>query len=231
MGDESSSTDGCRHCRPSAYQLFAKQMEVLDSPAGLLTAAVAMSMHELPEADPQEINRQLQKFADRVRQRTRSGEPEALLAHMHEVLFEEEGLRGADAEQYYDPRNSYLSAVLSERRGIPISLSLIYANVAGRLDLSVAGINAPAHFLVRVQSEGSPMYVDPYFGGRSMSRAEAAERIRHIVPGAGPQASYMLSEATHRQWIARMLNNLAAIFHQAGRANDIEAMMELRALL
>lgn len=219
-------------CRPRAYELFAAQLPGIESPRALLTAAVALAMHEIPDADPAQVDAHLQRYADRVRLHVRRHHDEALLAHLHALLFEEEGFRGNN-DDYYNTANSYIPLVLSSKRGIPISLSLIYCDVADRLGLKVSGINAPNHFLVSVVVDGSTMLVDPYFEGRTMSRSEAAQRMRQIVPdiSTDTQANELLQPATHRQWLTRMLGNLMAIHHRAGRSRDLAAMAELRNLL
>ncbi len=78
--------------------------------------------------------------------RVSSGNPKALIARLHQVLFDERGFTG-NADDYYAPENSYLPCVLESRRGIPVTLSLIYKSVAQRVGLSARGINTPAHFL------------------------------------------------------------------------------------
>ena len=132
------------HCRPCAFECFARQLPAIDSCCGrgLLEAALAISMHELGEVDVHSIDRQLQQFADDVQQRVphlvdqlRSGQPanpEPVLAHLHTVLFDEQQFRG-NIDDYYNPHNSYIPTVLQTRRGIPITLTLIYKNVAERL--------------------------------------------------------------------------------------------------
>jgi regulator of sirC expression with transglutaminase-like and TPR domain len=220
------------HCRPAAYALFAAQVPVLDSGQGLLRAAVAMSMHELHEVDLHAIEASLDHLAQAVRCRIKSHQPQAILAHTHDVLFEEEGFAGNTAD-YYNPANSYVPAVLRTRRGLPITLTLVYKCVLERLGMRVRGINAPGHFLAGVEGgDGTAMLlIDPFSSGQALSRDEALERAESVVGVAVPRTDEFLAPATHRQWLARMLYNLQHLFAQNGRAGDLAAMLELSALL
>lgn len=228
------------YCRPDAYELFQSQLGNLDAPSGLLAAAVAISMHELQGIRLQAVEHRLDVLANRVRNRVHGQSPDALMAHLHQVLFDEEGFLGS-REDYYDPRNSYVPMVLERKCGNPITLTLVYRCIAARLGLTVHGINAPGHFLARVQLEGSWTLVDPFFGGQILSRDEALERIEQMIGRRLPDAEIdekqgdtdevsldpMFPPASHRDWLARMLRNLRTIFGQQGRDNDMAAMNEL----
>jgi regulator of sirC expression with transglutaminase-like and TPR domain len=237
------------YCRPEAYALFAEQMRHVDSGAGLLRAAVAIAAHEMPEVKPGRVEAQIQRLADEVGARVRSRHPEAVLAHAHDVLFEEHGYRG-NATDYYNPLNSYLPAVLELKRGLPITLTLIYKSVMERLGVRVLGINAPWHFLAGVDlggvAAGGPggapanlMLVDAFSGGEAVSRDEAFRFIERTArdqapgtPGATvPLSDDLLRPATHRQWLRRMLQNLQFIFSRESRNEDLAAMLELTSLL
>lgn len=220
------------HCRPEAFALFAAQVPHLESSRGLLHAAVALSMHELHEADPAGVEARLDHLAQTVRARVKSDQPQALLAHAHDVLFEEEGFTGNN-EDYDNPFNSYLPVVLKNRRGMPIALVLIYKLVIERLGLRVRGINAPGHFLAGVEAApGAPLLlIDPFSGGEALSRHEAFERIEHVTGAPLPRSERFLTPATHRQWLMRMLYNLQHVFAQRARAADLAAMLELANLL
>lgn len=249
-----------RHCRPEAFAKLASQLDDIDSTAGLVRGAVAIASHELPHADALAAEAQFDRIADRVRERVRRPDFNALLAHAHQVLFEEEGFTG-DTENYYSRQNSYLPQVLESRKGIPIMLALVYKAVLERLGLRVVGINAPRHFLAGVLilppgapaeaepgrpapfgfaagKEASPeapaeapevMIVDPFFGGRVLTAAEALEQVEAFNGAAGTPNP--LARATHRQWLARITRNLEMLFAHDGRHADVSAMIEMRRLL
>ena len=220
------------HCRPQAYETLAHQMPVIETPEGLLHGSIALAMHEMPDATPDTVEPRVEALARRVRERVRSDQPQALLAHLHAVFFEEEGFQG-NAEDYYDPANSYLPAVLESRRGIPITLSLIYKCVADRVGLRAYGINAPLHFLVGIKpAAGEPMLlIDPFFAGRALSHTEAFEHISQIAGQRIEPDDQLLPIATHRQWLLRMVRNLLGIFERHGQTDRMAAMLELASLL
>ena len=217
-------------CRPLAYEHFGRQLDSLDTTASLVQAAVALSMHELDGIDPDQIAGRLDKLSARIGGRVHSGNQQALLAHLHDVLFVEEGFAG-NTEQYYSAENSYLPVVLQTKRGLPIVLALIYKAVAEGVGLDVQGINSPGHFLVRVKSGEEWMFIDPFFHGQSLSRDEAFARLEQMGGREVPRDEQILSPATHQQWLSRMLANLQAQFANEGRQDDLAAMTELQEAL
>jgi regulator of sirC expression with transglutaminase-like and TPR domain len=208
------------YCRPTAYRAFAAALPEADSPEGLFRAAWAIAQHELRDAD--------------VTSGVLSHSAEALLAHLHDVLFDVLGFRG-NTEDYYQPANSYLPQVLRTRRGLPITLTLVYRRVAADLGLAVHGVNSPGHFLAEVESQeaggAQSMYVDPFFGGGLLTADEVFERIAQATGRDVEPAPQHLRRATPTQWLMRMLHNLQAVFAATGRERDLLAMQELQALL
>lgn len=167
-------------------------------------------------ADHQRVNaaaalRRLDDLAERVAARGASS-PEEQLDAMRGVLVVEEQLRGATAD-YYDPRNSFLDQVLERRVGIPISLSVVWIDVARRLGWPFQGVGLPGHFMVRqVRGPGALVMIDAFAGGRAMSRSQCEELVGRIA-GAGIQLDDTLFMASSDHSIlTRMLNNLAAIY-------------------
>jgi regulator of sirC expression with transglutaminase-like and TPR domain len=167
-------------CRPAAFASFANFLAEADSPEGLFRAAWAIALHERPDADLAAGEVVVDNLVAAVHRRVRSREPETLLTHLHDLMFDVLGFRG-NAEDYYNPANSYLPEVLRTRRGLPITLTLVYRRVAAGLGITVHGVNAPGHFLAEVEMAdgGAPrsMYVDPFFGGGLLHDDEVFERI------------------------------------------------------
>lgn len=214
-------------CRAEAFAAFRRGVESLDTTDGLLLAASAVALHALPDSDPAATDRYLSELAERVRSRARSGSTEALLAHLHDVLFAEEQFQG-NTDQYYLPENSYLPEVIRTKRGLPILIALIYKVVGERAGLQIDGINSPGHFLVQVAGDPEPMIVDPFFHGQVLNKDEAFERLERISGRPIPHEERYLSVATHPEWIARMLTNLQGLFANDGRREDLAAMTELQ---
>lgn len=224
-----SSKPKPRHCRPEAYDLFEAQVQNLGQEGALLRAAVAIAMHEIADTDPDEVTEEVDNLAENIRSRVTSDDPKALLSHAHEVFFIEQGFAG-NVENYHDPKNSYLPAVLASKKGIPISLTLLYKEVLERLSIKVEGANAPGHFLAAVHVDGGVMLVDPFFQGRVLSRQEAYERIEDVI-GETNRGPELLQPASGKVWLARMLQNLQVIFGQGRAHAELAAMRELQALL
>ncbi len=221
------------YCRMSAYQLFQEQLATVETGEGLFRAAFAIALHHRPEVDLAEAETIVENLADTVASRVRSRTTEALLAHLHDVLFDVYGLRG-NVDDYFNPANSYLPDVLRTRKGLPITLVLVYKRVAEQLGMTVHGVNAPGHFLAEVEANepsGDSIYIDPFFGGALLNEGEVVGRIGQATGIDFELAPNLLARATHRQWLGRMLNNLQAAFAAAGQDRDVCAMQELQALL
>jgi regulator of sirC expression with transglutaminase-like and TPR domain len=209
-----------------------KTVEMINSPDALLQGAIAIAMHQMESVDPSAVDATLQSYADRVRSRVRGTQPQALLAHLHDVLFAEEGFAG-NADDYYNAKNSYLPAVLSSKRGLPITLSLIYKIVAERLGLKVWGIGLPGHFMVAVdQGEGTePMLVDPFAQGRILSVAEAKARTVEVLGHEVEWSGDLVAPASTRHWLTRMLQNLLHLFGNSEQYMDVAAVLEMEMVL
>ncbi|MDZ4658678.1 MAG: transglutaminase-like domain-containing protein [Bythopirellula sp.] len=222
------------YCRALAFRRFEAALAQIGTAQGLFRAAFAISLHERPEANLGEAESIVEQLSATVQQRVRSNSTAALLAHLHDVLFDVFGLRG-NTEDYYNPANSYVSDVLSSRRGLPISLVLIYKRVAEPLGLVVHGVNSPGHFLAEVASaertSEKSMYVDPFFGGELLTAPEVFARISQATGQDVIPSPELLSRATPEQWLARMLTNLQAAFSAAGQERNTYAMQELYGLL
>ena len=205
-------------------------MPSLETTRGLLHAAVALSMHALDDVDPQRVEARLEAIAERIRSRVKSGNIDGLVAHLHDVLFGEEAFAG-NTDHFYVALNSYVPVVLDTKRGLPISLALIYKVVGDFAGLTVEGINAPGHFLARVRCSRDWMIVDPFFCGQPLNQEEAHERMMNAVQREIPWDDSFLASASHAQWISRMLANLQSLFASEGRLHDLGAMKELQRAL
>lgn len=219
-----------RYCRRAAYDFFVQQLATLEQTDSLVRAAIAVSMHELDDVDPAEVEKSLTDIAIEIKNRSRSGNPQANVAQLHQVLFEEWGFTG-NVDDYYSPDNSYLPRVIQSRHGIPVTLSLIYKSVAQQVGLIARGINAPVHFLAAVEVDNSWMMIDAFDGGRVLTRDEVFDRLDQLADAPVERSDAILATASHPQWLTRIIRNLEMIFGRAGRQNDVLAMQELLALI
>ncbi len=137
------------------------------------------------------------------------------IAALNLLLFEEQGFDG-DRDNYYDPRNSFLNDVLERRRGIPITLALIYMDVGHAAGVETCGVGFPGHFLVCHSATGR--YIDVYNRGRLLDRAAFLDLLRR--QGVGPEGwrDDFLRPVGNAQVLARMLNNLRR--HYAQQADE-----------
>lgn len=221
------------YCRLSAMELFEAQLPAVDTCEGLFRAAFSIALHQRPEASLAEAETIVENLADTVDRRVRSRSTAAILAHLHDVLFDVFGLRG-NVEDYYNPANSYLPDVLRTRQGLPIVLVLVYKRVAEHLGLTVHGVNTPGHFLAEVKGmepAESSLYIDPFHGGDLLAGQEIVQRVNESTGLDVRLSPALLACATHRQWLGRILNNLQAAFAAMGQERDVCAMQELQALL
>ena len=133
-----------------------------------------------------------------------------------------------DQADYYDPRNSYLHAVLARRRGIPITLSVVLMEVGRRIGVDVQGIATPGHFVTVVTGD-EPRYVDAFGGGRVLDRPDLEAVFAELAPGVdiGP----FLTAVPATEIVRRVLNNLVAVHR---RRIDRDALLwstQLRTLV
>jgi len=126
-------------------------------------------------------------------------------------LFEELGFAG-NAQNYYDPRNSCLNEVLTTRTGIPITLSLVYIEIARRLAKPVFGIGLPGHFVVQYDDGTFRPYIDPFHAGRILTAAECYDLMRQSSGEQFPDDPAALSRVSKQQILRRMINNMRSVY-------------------
>jgi regulator of sirC expression with transglutaminase-like and TPR domain len=200
---------------PSALTGFAALVEPRheDVSIDLAAAALAIARTEYPALDIPHYLGRLEALAQRVRSRMRSS-PRAreTIALLNHVLFDQEGLRG-NRDDYYDPRNSFLNEVLDRKLGIPITLSVIYLDVARRVGFPVVGTGMPGHFLLKHYDVFSgEIFIDPFNRGRVVGNAECQQRLHEIYSGEIEMQPEFLKAVSHREVLTRVLNNLRQIY-------------------
>jgi regulator of sirC expression with transglutaminase-like and TPR domain len=187
------------------------------APAALLVARI-----EYPRLDVEAYLAKLDAMGELARQavqrhveRTGDGSRLACIKAVNECLFDELHFVG-NREKYEDPRNSCLNEVLDRRTGIPITLCVVYMEVARRAGLHIDGVNFPGHFLVRcpeVGSRGSSgLIIDPFHGGALLSEHDCRLLLQRQVGGEVAFSKSLLAPTTRLQIIVRMLINLKRIY-------------------
>jgi regulator of sirC expression with transglutaminase-like and TPR domain len=199
----------------SAVQQFAAlvQPEWEDEAIDLTSAALEIARTEYPSLDCGQYLSRLQDLAERARESIRPN-PTAreAITVLNRVLFEEEGIRG-NRDDYYDPRNSFLNDVLDRKLGIPITLSMIYMDVAHRIGFPLVGVGMPGHFLLKhYDVVAGEMIIDPFNRGRILTEVECQRRLLEIYGEEASLQPEFLRPVTHRQILRRLLNNLRQIY-------------------
>ena len=210
---------GLRFHVPTPLEYFAS-LVAEDQGFSLLEAAIAVGQDELPGLDPQGVLMEIDGLSERLRRRIPSDAvPLQRLRFLNRFFFQELGFAG-NVNDYYDARNSYLHEVLATRRGIPITLALLYVEFAAQAGLEARGVSFPGHFLVKLRMPRGEVVVDP-FTGHSLSREELEERLgpyrrqRGLVGDFEAPLGLFLQAAPPRDVLARLLRNLKEIHRTA----------------
>ncbi|MDO8299095.1 SirB1 family protein [Lacisediminimonas sp.] len=194
-------------------EYFASLVQQDDS-IPLFEAALSIAQDADPALDMTALQMEMDLMAQRLQRRfpadASSVQKLRLLNHF---FYRELGFAG-NINDYYAPDNSYLHRVLTSRRGIPISLAVLYMELAQQIGLEVRGISFPGHFLMKLSVSSGDIILDP-FNGASLSREDLEERLEpYIEQGAQPAQlplALYLREAQPRHILARMLRNLKSL--------------------
>ncbi len=158
---------------------------------------------------------------------------EAQALEMAHYVYERQGFAGNESD-YYDPRNSLLPDVLERRLGIPITLALVYCEIARRVGVPARGVSFPGHFLVRIERraeerERGPVLIDPFFGGRMLDEKSLVALLKRVVGPRETLRAEHLEPASPRHILVRMLTNLKAVY--LARGENSRALLALDRLV
>jgi regulator of sirC expression with transglutaminase-like and TPR domain len=187
---------------------FASEVNQPSEQINLARAALVMGRFEYPELNVQGYLERIDRLADAAERAVTTATSDLPALVLAEFLFDTLGFAG-NAQNYADPRNSFLNEVLERRLGIPISLSVLYLEVARRTGIAADGVGLPGHFIVRATLDnGQVVYLDPFHHGALMSEEDCRARVSAITDGKLPFHEAFLSPVGGRYILARMLNNL-----------------------
>jgi regulator of sirC expression with transglutaminase-like and TPR domain len=212
------------HLQSRAVQVAAELEQAMNAPGEeLAPAAFAIARVECPGLDSAPylalLDRMGHDAALRLGRPDPGGSEDAVRA-FNEYFYDELGFSG-NRERYDDPRNSFLNEVLNRRTGIPISLAVVYLELARRAGLRVAGVNFPGHFLLRAPAMAQPgtasaapdlLIVDPFHRGALLSESDCRELLRQHVGDAAAFDRTLLEPATRTQIVVRILVNLKRLY-------------------
>ena len=204
---------------PSALAYFAT-LVAEDAGFALIEAAICVAHDDNPALDVQTVLADIDRLAGRLKARLAADASSlSRLQALNQYFYGELAFAG-NVNNYYDRRNSHLHEVLASRRGIPITLALLFCELATQLGLTARGVSFPGHFLVKLRMPQGEVVIDP-INGRSLSRDDLDERLspyrsRHGLDGdfEAPLGLF-LQAAPPRDVLARLLFNLKEI-HRTG---------------
>lgn len=216
--DEMTSELRARELKRDFLTLAAERIPDLEAGAFLLSRFVR------PDADPTVYRLWLDRVAAAVAEEIAEDATTSEAArHLAFHLFQSMGFAGNEAN-YYAPDNSSLTRVIDTRRGIPVSLSVLYLLIAKRLKLSVYGVGTPGHFLLGFRDEGEPRFLDTFRQGRLLDTAEAR---RMLVRNGYEFRPEYLRPCGPRDILARMMRNLLSIYQKTGAVASAERLSAL----
>jgi len=209
-----------------ARQAFGELASLDSAIFSLDRAALTLALEEYPHIEMDHYLRKLDTLAARTQVLLGSDRSvNATLESLNEILFVQEGLRG-NTEDYYDPCNSYLNEVLDRKQGIPISLSVIYMEVARRIDFPLRGVGFPGHFIVKFAGEDRELLIDPFNGGRILTMRHCQELLDRVYGNNVPIQPAFLQVMDKKAIISRMLFNLKGIYYQREEYQKALAVVE-----
>ena len=187
--------------------------EVADERIDLVRAALTIARSEYPYLDSAKYAARIDELARRVKRLApESGDAADCIVALNRVLFEEDQFHGNRAD-YYDPRNSFLNDVLDRKLGIPITLALIYMEVAKRAGFPLVGVGMPGHFLLKhYDVDGREILIDPFNRGSILTPSDCQQRLDELYGGQMRLEPQFLMAVNRRQVLVRLLNNLRSIY-------------------
>jgi regulator of sirC expression with transglutaminase-like and TPR domain len=190
---------------------FEKLMKKPVQQVRLAEAALYIARDEYPEINIRSYLTLLNEWSVKLKKTAARKPTMARLEILNDLLFEKMQFSG-NIDNYYDPKNSFLNHVIDSRKGIPISLSVIYLELAWNLGIDAAGIGFPGHFLVGVNDAGTMLYVDSFYRGRVMTVSDCMEFWNDISEGELEFQESFLTSISKHQILIRMLRNLKSIY-------------------
>ena len=215
--------------REEAQSALAAAGEQTDERFPLFEAALHCALHENPARDPALARALVQEAATRLLDRLRQERPEDAIC---EALGSDMGLNG-DHLTYEDARNADLIDVCERRKGLPVTLGVIYIEAGRRCSVDIRGVDFPNHFLLRIETDQGPMALDPFEGGRIVMPSELTQRAfaAGLTPDVADRIDLMMAPVADRAVAMRLQNNIFARAIRRGDFAQAERSAIRRALI
>jgi regulator of sirC expression with transglutaminase-like and TPR domain len=197
------------------YEGFRRAVACPDDKIDLARAALAIASDDYPTLDVTAYVSKIDTLADEVTERIgHAANVYRSIAGLNDVLFQHHGYRGNRSE-YFDPKNSFLNEVMERKKGIPITLSVLYMEVGQRIGLRLHGVGFPGHFLVKYFDDEKEIVIDPFNSGEVHSTESLENLLRRLFGRKIALYPGLLEPMTKKQILRRMLNNLKSIYLHA----------------
>jgi len=195
-----------------SYQDFRQAVGRAEEQIDLDRAALMIALSAYPDLDVDAYLARMDQLAAAVAGKSGAdANAYRFIAALNVVLFQKQGFRG-NRDDYFDPKNSFLNEVIDRKTGIPITLSVLYIEVARRAGLRLQGVGFPGHFLVKYAGENEEIVIDPFNGGEIQSRESLEQMLHGLYGGTVAFHPDLLQAATKKQILKRMLTNLKVIY-------------------
>jgi regulator of sirC expression with transglutaminase-like and TPR domain len=197
----------------------------------LIEGSLAIAWEEYPRMDLGYYRDIIDRMVNDLRPRIAEIHyPLKVVQEINQYLFGEQNFCGNEND-YYDPRNSFITDVLDRRLGIPLSLSIVYMVIGDRLGFPIEGISFPAHFIVRPQHPDLEVFIDPYNKGEILFSEDCANKLTQLYGHEVPLQPEYLQPVGVRRILERLLNNLKMIYLRSKEPTKALAAIERSLML
>lgn len=211
---------------PEARRRFAALVDRDQEGFRLAEAALLIAQEEYANLDVTAYLARIDSIADTIKaQLALELDPRRIVQAINTHLFDELGFRG-NREHYADPRNSFLNDVIERRLGIPITLSVVYIEIGRLVGLPISGVGMPGHFIVQYTAQPEPFWIDPFYRGNVMTRADCQQFLQRLYGEKLPWNDAFLDPVSDHDILQRMLNNLKIIYARQGEHRRALSVIE-----
>ena len=204
---------------------FAQEVSQSDESINLAKASLYCAQAEYPELEVAKYLQQLDMIAEDIAVKLPSERyPLQIIKTINNHLYNCLEFRG-NSQDYYNPKNSFLNDVIDLRTGIPLTLSIIYLEIAKRLDFPMLGIGMPGHFIIRPDFNDAGIFVDAFNQGEILFKEDCEAKLQQLYQQPVKLEPRFLAPVSNKQILARMLTNLKQIYLHHRQYNKVLAII------
>ena len=204
---------------------FAQEISRSDESINLAQASLYCAQAEYPELEVAKYLERLDLMAQDIAVKLPSQHyPLQIIKTINDHLYNNLEFRGNN-QDYYDPKNSFLNDVIDRRRGIPLTLSIIYLEIAKRLDFPMLGIGMPGHFIIRPDFDDVGIFVDAFNQGEILFKEDCQAKLEQLYQQPVKLEPQFLAPVNNKQILARLLTNLKQIYLHRRQYNKVLAII------